>query len=172
MIVRHLHLLALLAIAGCSSSNPGVDLGDQPDLTLPSPFCTCGAGTSCLRSTVTRTASTATLPWVMFAAQGGSDGIGTLVAVARPPGGGTVLRQTRDPFDLTVATASASFDFGCVDLGTWTMGAFLDDNGNAAATDTSSSDFHDACPANRAPTQQVKDAAIANTAIVLANSCD
>lgn len=164
--------LLLLALAGCGSSvTPPSDDAGSPDLAPGSPFCTCGTGKSCLRAVVTRAADAAKLPWVMFAGQG-SDGFGTLVVSAQPAGAGAAIRQTADAVDAKPATISLNFDFGCVDLGTWTVRAFLDDNNNAADTDLTSADFHDACMQNRSPTATVKDAQISTAALQLANSCD
>jgi hypothetical protein len=162
-------LFALL-LAACGGGSGGGDGGAGQDLSMPSPICTCGVGTSCLRARITRAADDTMLPWKAFAGQ--ADGKGTLVGVARPPGGGTAQRQVILDADLAPASAQYDFDFGCVAIGTWTMNAFLDDNGNAGATDLSSADYRDACLANRATPQEVRDAAIANAALVIASSCD
>jgi hypothetical protein len=162
-------LLAIL-LAACSGGSGGGDGGAMQDLSTPSPICTCGVGTSCLRSRITRASDDSMLPWKAFAGQ--ADGKGTLVGIARPPGGGTPQRQVILDADLTPAQAVYDFDFGCAAVGTWTMNAFLDDNGNAGASDLGSADYRDACLANRATPQDVRDAVIATAALVIANSCD
>jgi hypothetical protein len=168
-VIRAGLLLAL--IAGCGSSAPAGDDAGAPDLSPVLPFCTCGTGKSCLRAVVTRSSDTSKLPWVAFAANG-ADGVGNLIVSARPAGGGAVMRQAAFPVDAKPATINLHFDFGCVDLGSYTMGAFLDDNGNAADDAVSSADFLDACLSNRAPSATVRDAQVTSAPLQLASSCD
>ncbi len=160
--------LTLLA-AACSSSPAAVDAGDAQDLFV-SPFCTCPLGQGCLRANVSRAADQSMQPWVAFAAMG-SDGVGTLI-VSVLTGTTVVQRSAITGADLKPAANVYPVDFGCLDANTYTLHAFLDDNLNAAPDDNSSSDFHDSCPVDRAPTKTVADAQIGTVAIELANSCD
>jgi hypothetical protein len=164
-------LALVVALAGCGGGMSVSDDAGAPDLSPGLPFCTCGTGKSCLRAVVTRGADMSKLPWVAFAAQG-ADGVGVLIVSAKAAGSGAVLRQAAGLVDAKPATINFNFDFGCVDLGDYTMGAFLDDDGDATEDATSSADFLDACLQNRAPTATVRDAQITSAPLQLASSCD
>jgi hypothetical protein len=62
--------------------------------------------------------------------------------------------------------------FDCVPLGSAVVSAFLDDNGNAAETDVSSSDPLDACSAVPAVTVPVRDGTTTAVAYRLAVPCE
>ena len=74
--------------------------------------------------------------------------------------------------DLTAASASYEVDLGCVPAATLNLRVFLDDNGNAQATETYSSDYRDSCMLDRAPTLAVQEGRLKEVELALNNSCD
>lgn len=160
--------LVLVSLAGCGSSPGDADMSPAADLAI-SPFCTCAATSSCLRATVTRTANTSAQPWVAFAGQ--ADGVGTLI-VSATQGATVVSRKTLDNADVKPASASFAFDLGCVPIGMVTLRAFLDDNGDAMATETSSADYRDSCMLDRSPMAAISAGMITTLTLPLNNSCD
>jgi hypothetical protein len=80
------------------------------------------------------------LPWRISPAQ--VDGKGTLIASATSS---SASRRATALADMTSPTASYILDVGCLGAGSFQVTAFLDDDGNAGPTDTSSSDPLDAC---------------------------
>jgi hypothetical protein len=167
--MKSLTVLLVLSVVGCGSGPSGdADMSPPPDLLI-SPFCTCATTSSCLRATVTRTGNTATQPWIAFAGQ--ADGVGTLI-VSATQGATVVSRKTYDNADVKPASASFMFDLGCIPTGMVTVRAFLDDNGDAMATETSSADYHDSCMLDRSPTATITAGAITTLTLPLNNSCD
>jgi hypothetical protein len=99
-------------------------------------------GEGCLTVLVRRDADDSMLPWKTSPTQ--ADGKGTLIASAISS---SISRRATYPFPADLATTTASFvlDLGCLAAGSYQVTAFLDDDGNASPTDTSSSDPLDAC---------------------------
>jgi hypothetical protein len=99
------------------------------------------------------------------------DGVGTLIVTATPSGG-TAIRRTADNADMRPATAKYAVDVGCVPAGMVNIDAFLDDNGNAAPTAATSSDYRDSCGNPRSISAPITAGQGAEPAFALANSCD
>ena len=154
-------------ILGCGDdggSSPVVDAGaDAP------PACACAGGQGCLTITGTRTTDVTNQPWTVWPNE--ADGAGTLIVSARE-GASVRARMTVATANMVPATASYRVDLGCVPASTLTLGAFLDDNLNAGAADTFSSDYRDSCMLMRQPTQIIVAAAHNDVALALNNSCD
>jgi hypothetical protein len=98
------------------------------------------AGEGCLDVLIRRAADDSMLPWRISPAQ--VDGKGTLIASATSS---SASRRATALADMTSPTASYILDVGCLGAGSFQVTAFLDDDGNAGPTDTSSSDPLDAC---------------------------
>ena len=150
-------------ILGC-----GDDGGSAPVVDAP-PACACAGGQGCLTITVTRTTDVTNQPWTVWPNE--ADGAGTLIVSARE-GASVRARMTVATANMVPATASYRVDLGCVPASTLTLGAFLDDNLNAGAADTFSSDYRDSCMLMRQPTQIIVAAAHNDVALALNNSCD
>ena len=129
----------------------------------------CAAGQGCVRPTVTRTSDDSLQPWVVWPTE--ADGMGTLI-ISAAQGPTTLARITVDDADVTSSTYRYQADLGCHPAATLTMRAFLDDNGNAEATATFSSDYLDSCLLERQPTLAVQAGAVNEIELALNNSCD
>jgi len=142
--------------SGTGGSTPGVCSG-------------CAAAQGCLRVEVRRTADDMSQPWKVWPME--VDGVGTLIVTATPTMG-TPVRKTFDGADMKPPTASYGVDIGCVPPSPLMVDVFLDDNGNAAPTASTSSDYRDSCGNPRSTSvSPIAGAAVATT-FFLANSCD
>jgi hypothetical protein len=175
----------LLAVA-CGSSDPAPDAklqgdgqptGDGPKPSTdgnpagdsPGASCACGSSQGCILAVVTRVADEKNLPWKIWPSE--ADGAGTLIVSATQ--GTTVLaRKSVANADLKTAGAKYEVDLGCVATGASDVRAFLDDNGNAGASDTFSADYRDTCLGARKVTVTVEDGKQVRVELPLANSCD
>jgi hypothetical protein len=100
-----------------------------------------------------------------------ADGVGTLV-VTVTPSAGTPARMTVDNADMKPAAAKYVIEFSCEPPGMYNVDAFLDDNGNAAPTAATSSDYRDSCGNPRSISVPVTAGQSSEPAFPLANSCD
>ena len=132
--------------------------------------CNCTATDGCLLVRVLRAANDTALPWNTFPAE--ADGKGTLIAAATE--GAASYRATYPGIaDMTLASAAYLIDLGCVTASqSIRVTSFLDDNGDAAATASSSSDYRDACGNPRALTVPVLSGRITLLDFSLVGSCD
>jgi hypothetical protein len=126
----------------------------------------------CVVVTVTRGSDVANQPWTLWPDM--ADGRGTLMVSAYPStgGGGTTVFRAIMEADFTSASASYEVDLGCVPGGSPFLGAFLDDDVDAAPGTTFSSDYIDSCPMNRQPVVSVAPGVTTRYDFVLTNSCD
>jgi hypothetical protein len=133
--------------------------------------CSCPMATDgCLIVRVLRGADESKLPWTIWPAE--ADGTGTLIAAATA-GSTSYRKMSPAPVDMTSATAGRVLDLGCVAAAsTIQVFAFLDDNGNATATATSSADYRDACGNPRSVTVPVLAGKNTLVDFPLAGSCD
>jgi hypothetical protein len=131
--------------------------------------CTsCQAGQGCLRIEVTRGADVSRASWNVWPNE--VDGVGALIIA--DSGGGSAVRMVVADADMKPAAALYSIDFGCATAGTHTISVFLDDNGNAAATATSSSDYRDSCGRPRTVATTVTTGQTATVTFPIVASCD
>lgn len=158
----------IFLVAACGGG--GDDDDDSGGIDAPPAACTaCTAGQGCLAITVTRTADVSTQPWTVWPAE--ADGMGNLIVSARE---GTTVRARMAVANVNMVPASASYrvDLGCVPASALTLGAFLDDNLNAAAGDTFSSDYRDSCMMDRQPMRTIQAGVNNDIDVALNNSCD
>jgi hypothetical protein len=97
---------------------------------------------------VTRAPGTSQQPWIKWPTV--ADGVGTLV-VSASQNGTVTARVTVANADMRNADASYEVELGCPDSGRYVLRAFLDDDGNAAAADVTSSDYRDSCMGGAVP---------------------
>ena len=116
-----------------------------------------------------RSADDSLQPWVVWPGQ--ADGTGTLIVSANQ-GATAVSRVTVPGAQMMTASASYPVDLGCVPAATLTLRVFLDDNENAEADATFSSDYLDSCMLDRQPTLAIQPGVVNETDLVLNNSCD
>ena len=139
------------------------------DTSTPS-GCTCGPSEGCLLAVVTRLADESNFPWKVWPTE--VDGVGPLI-VSATQGTSVLARKVLPSSDLKPTSASFSADLGCLAAGSTDVRAFLDDNANAGANDTSSSDYRDTClPGLRKVTVTVEAQKKTRAELSLANSCD
>jgi hypothetical protein len=130
--------------------------------------CICPDTThGCIESGVTRAADATSLPWRLWPAE--ADGRGTLI-VSAYSAAATHYGQAAN-VDFTGASASYVVEVGCVPAGTYTMSAFLDDDGDDLSSRTSS-DYVDSCPMTRQASVTVSAQTTTRQDFVLVNSCD
>jgi hypothetical protein len=108
------------------------------------------------------------LPWKTSPGQ--VDGNGTLIASATSSSG--FSSRATAPANLTLPNAAYVLDVGCLAAGSYQVTAFLDDDANASATDTSSSDPLDACGQPRALTTPILAGRATVQDFPLSVSCD
>ena len=187
-------MVALLAACGRDSrrerrvdAGPGTDAGPGADggagtdagpvadgggTDAGSGSCSgCTDAEGCVVVGVKRASEPSSTPWELWPDM--SDGRGTLIVSAYTwmTDREVFARVEVEDADFT-GTASYEIDLGCVPSGEVTLGAFLDDDLDAAADAVSSSDYPDFCMADRQPTTVVTAGASRRVDLELANSCD
>ncbi len=156
----------LVVVLGCGGDDGATG---TVDASADAPACACAGGQGCLAILVMRTNDVSAQPWTVWPNE--ADGRGTLIVSARE-GASVRARMTVPDANMAPAGAAYNVDLGCVPAATLTLGAFLDDNLNAGATDTFSSDYRDSCMLMRQPTHGVIAGERNEVALALNNSCD
>jgi len=137
---------------------------------VPTASCSqCQSTEGCLSVRVLRAANDSMSPWKVW--PNDADGTGTLI-VSATEGTNTHRAASPTPVDLTPASAAFLFDLGCVEATNYQVAAFLDDDGNASATATSSADYRDACSQPRVVTTPVQVGRTTLQDLSLSVSCD
>lgn len=158
--------------AGAGGASAGA-AGTSGGGGVPATCNGCSTSEGCILATVTRNPIEKDMPWNAFPGKG-ADGKGTLwVSASEPPPTGGLLTQQMTPnADFTTASAAQTVMLTCVPAGDVQVRAFLDDNGNATGS-ASSSDYLDTClAAPRFVAATVVAGAVVEVSLVLNQSCD